>query len=136
MSAAGTGTAQIKLDAIGIDAICERIENGETYTEIAQSIGCNVAQVHRWINSDDDRAQASARARTASAEQWLDRGLAPLRDALQKNGDIDASAARAYAQECARRAAIRNPQYGDSTTIRGDSKQPLAVTITEVQAKL
>ena len=106
-------TANQRLDQIGIDAICSRIEAGETYSEIAKSLKIDYATMHRWINNDEDRHHASARARTASAEAWLDRGLATIATALRRDGGIDASAARAYAQECARRAAIRNPVYRD-----------------------
>ena len=45
-------------------------------------------------------------------DDLLDKGLAVIEASFPKGlGGIDASAARAYAQECARRAAIRNPQY-------------------------
>ena len=116
-----------KLEAIGIDAICERIEAGESQREIAASVGCDVTQVNRWLNSDE-HAQRSMRARIASAEAWLDRGLEAIASALRKDGGIDASAARAYAQECARRAAVRNPQYSDRQRheVTGANGSPLA----------
>jgi len=36
---------------------------------------------------------------------------------MSKSGDIDPHAARAFAQECARRASIRNPQYRERTSV-------------------
>ena len=111
-------TAQEKLEEIGIDAICARIENGETFSEIAKSVGCDISVVSRWLSSDETRYQLSARARALSAEAWLDRGLDPLRQALDKGGNIDAAAARAYAQECARRAALRNPAYREKSEVK------------------
>lgn len=105
--------ARDKLEAIGLEEILERIESGETYSEIARTTGVAVSSLHRWLNETQERTELSARARTKSAEAWLDRGLDVVASALPKDGNIDASAARAYAQECARRAAIRNPQYSE-----------------------
>jgi hypothetical protein len=48
-----------------------------------------------------------------SAESWLDRGLQALTAAASDNVEIQR--ARAIEQHCARRAAIRNPQYRDRT---------------------
>lgn len=103
-----------RLDAVGIEAICERIEAGETYRDLAASIGVGLWDVSKWLNTEKNQPQ-SARAREASAESWLDKGLDVISTALPKDGGIDASAARAYAQECARRAAIRNPKYRERT---------------------
>jgi hypothetical protein len=65
------------------------------------------------LSANAEIAERSARARSISAEAWLDRGLAAVESAMQKDGNVDATAAKAYAQECARRAAIRNPAYRD-----------------------
>lgn len=106
-----------KLETVGIDALCERISAGETYQEIADSLGIGVGTVHAFLHSTHEYAEKSARARTESAEAWLDRGLKPLGEALSKLSEIDAHAARAYEQACARRAAIRNPVYRDHTRV-------------------
>lgn len=103
-----------RLEAIGIEAICNRIQDGESDGEIAASIGMSKSTVNNWLNLDENIIQ-SARAREQSAESWLDKGLATISTALPKDGGIDSSAARAYAQECARRAAIRNPKYRDKS---------------------
>lgn len=102
------------LDGIGLEPICQRIENGESQAEIAKSLGVAPATLSAWLNRQE-HAERSARAREMSAESWLDRGLKALEDALDKDSGKDASAARAYAQECARRAAIRNPRYVERT---------------------
>ena len=103
--------------AAQIDEIIQRIESGESYSDIARSLSVNVSTVWRWCEADDETAQRSARAREKSAESWLDRGLAVIESSLSKSGDVDPSAARAFAQECARRAAIRNPQYRDKQDV-------------------
>lgn len=102
------------LDEIGLEAICERIEGGDSQAEIARSFGVSPSRLSAWLNREDN-AVRSARAREMSAESWLDRGLETLERALDKGGNTDAMAAKAYAQECARRAAIRNPKYVEKT---------------------
>lgn len=111
---------------LDLEAILERIEEGESQTDIAKSLGVGIATLSRFLNSDEN-AERSARARSYSAEAWLDKGLAVISSALDKQGGVDASAARAYAQECARRAAIRNPQYRDKVdqTISGPNGGPV-----------
>lgn len=108
------GEATAKMEAVGIEAICERIESGESQTEIAKSIGVSIGSLSTWLNQDQ-YAERSARAREKSAESWLDRGLYMIEQACDKTSGIDATAAKAYAQECARRAAIRNPRYVEKT---------------------
>jgi len=103
-----------QLDEVGLEPICQRIEGGESQAEIARSLGVSPSALSSWLNREEN-AERSARAREASAESWLDRGLETLERALNKGGNVDATAAKAYAQECARRAAIRNPRYVEKT---------------------
>ena len=94
--------AKAKMDALGLEGICSRIEQGHSMTEIAESLGTDVSQLCRYLDRSEQAIQRSARAMRRSAEAWLDRGLRAVQDALDKKGNIDPSAARAYAQECAR----------------------------------
>ena len=114
--------ARDKLEKVGIDAICERIESGEAFNEIAKAIGVNRNSLMDWIGADERRLSMSARAREASAEAWLERGRDTIASALLKSGDVDPSAARAYAQECARLAAIRNRHYRDKSELEHSGK--------------
>ena len=108
-------TSTEKLNSIGIEVICERISNGESDGEIAETLeGVSKWSLNQWLNRSENISQ-SARAREESAESWLDKGIKPLKDGLLKDAGYDAGMARAYAQECARRAAIRNPKYRDRT---------------------
>ena len=122
------------LEEIGIKAIAGRIEAGETISEISRSVGVSFGTLSTWLRSSDN-ADVSARAREASAEAWLDRGLETIASALDKEGGIDASAAKAYAQECARRAALRNPKYIEKTA--HDISGTLSLSISDAirQAK-
>ena len=96
-----------------LDAVLDRIMSGDSQAEIARDIGLSPARLSELLSADDEIAERSARARSISAEAWLDRGLAVIESSLKKEDGIDATAAKAYAQECARRAAIRNPTYSD-----------------------
>lgn len=96
-----------------LNAVLDRIMDGESQAEIARSIGLSPARISELLSANAEIAERSARARSISAEAWLDRGLAVIESSLKKEDGIDASAAKAYAQECARRAAIRNPAYSD-----------------------
>ncbi|MEI6569782.1 MAG: hypothetical protein WCR20_24105 [Verrucomicrobiota bacterium] len=114
-------TAAQKLDAVGIEAIASEIENGLTFGEIAGNHAVALTCLHDWLDKHPD---ISARAREKSAEAWLDRGLSVIESALRKTGGVDAGAARAYAQECARRASIRNSKYRDKIAVGGDADAP------------
>jgi len=96
-----------------LDAVLDRIMDGESQAEIARSLGITPGRLSQLLSADEEIAKRSAFARSMSAEAWLDRGLEAVASAMDKTGNIDASAARAFAQECARRAAIRNPAYSD-----------------------
>jgi transcriptional regulator with XRE-family HTH domain len=96
-----------------LDAVLDRIESGESQAEIARDLGMTPSTLSRMLSANEEISQRSAHARSISAEAWLDRGLRAIESAMDKTGNVDASAAKAYAQECARRAAIRNPAYRD-----------------------
>ena len=108
--------AKDSLEQVGIEMLCERIEAGESYRELAESLGIAVSTVHAYLCLPNN-LERSERARTKSAEAWLDRGLVMIESSLSKSGDVDPSAARAYAHECARRAAVRNPVYKDKAQV-------------------
>lgn len=102
------------LAATNFAQVCERIEAGQTQRELAKSLKVSVASLSNWLNRDDHRERYRS-ALLASAESWLDKGLEAVQMSLRKKGAIDPQAARAYAQECARRAALRNPRYVEKT---------------------
>ena len=110
---------------INIEEALQRIEAGESQREIA-SFGV-AGTLNEHLNKPEN-AERSARARSISAESWLDRGLAYV---LDENTDL--ARARIVAQECARRAAIRNPAYRESskTELTGANGGPVAFQAVE-----
>lgn len=93
-----------------LEAIWSRIESGDSQAEIARDLGVVPSTLSELLNKPE-HAERSARARELSAEAWLDRGLRALEEAPADSNEI--ARARAIAQECARRAAIRNPRYSE-----------------------
>lgn len=103
------------------DYALERIYEGDSFREIATTLGMTHGRISQILDRNEDAINRSARAMAASAEAWLDKGLAVVEDAIDNpsyQGDgKDSGASRAYAQECARRAAIRNPRYREKTGV-------------------
>jgi hypothetical protein len=120
-----------------MDRILEMIESGMSHTAVAAEFNVSRPSLHNYLNSEA-YADRSARAMAASAEAWLDKGLQAIEAAMLKAGPMDVQAARAYAQECARRAAIRNPQYREHTKVEhsGSVSRTDQLTTEELQAVL
>lgn len=109
----------------------ELVEQGLTYDEIALQMGVNRQTLMARLDELSDSAHM--RARSISAEAWLDRGLEKLQEALDKEGGIDASAARAYEQACARRAALRNPAYREKQQHEHSGKDGAPIQIERIE---
>ena len=100
--------------------ILDQIRDGKSHKEISTGLGVSHGTLCGWL-SQPEHFDQSARAMLASAEAWLDRGL----DAIEHNED--AHRGRYIAQECARRAGIRNMHYRERMGI--DAKVSASVTI-------
>lgn len=128
------------------DYALDRIYEGDSFTEIAKALGMTHGRISQILGRDEETANRSARAKAASAEAWLDKGLAAVHDAMSdpsyQGSGTDSGSARAYAQECARRAAIRNPAYREKTGVElsgpgGAPIRTIAATVTpEAAAQL
>jgi hypothetical protein len=112
---------QASATRFNLDDIVTRIETGQSFVQIAQELGTArshlYAMMARWSAQDSSARDRLDAAKQLSAEAWLDKGMDTLEQALRRDSGIDSTAARAYAQECARRAAIRNPQYRDKVDV-------------------
>lgn len=103
------------------DYAIERIYEGDSFREISQALGMTHGRISQILDRNEDAINRSARAMAASAEAWLDKGLTAVHDAMSdpayQGSGTDSGSARAFAQECARRAAIRNPKYREKTGV-------------------
>lgn len=65
--------AREKLDAIGIDAVCDAIGDGTPLRAIAQDAGVSIGSLLTWIESDADRSARVRDSRAAMAKYWDER---------------------------------------------------------------
>ena len=91
-------------------AILAEIRDGKTHREIAKRLKISHSTLCDWL-AKPDVSDLSARAMLDSAEAWLDRGL----EAVELTPD--ANRGRYIAQECARRAGLRNRYYRERMAI-------------------
>lgn len=109
-----------RLVSFGEDRIVEMIFSGSTQDEISKLVGVGVGSLNTWLHAVPERSARAREAMSASAEAWLDRGFDALNSAPPDNAEI--ARARAIEQHCARRAAIRNPKYGEKKSIEHSGK--------------
>jgi hypothetical protein len=135
--------AQDKLDAIGSEQIALRIANGETYREIAASAGVSLGLLCHWIEADDERRHACARAREVSAQAFEERAQEEIEGAQDQ---FELAKAKELAVHWRWRAKAVNPRrYGDKVAVGGADDLPpikslpddaLEAKIAALQAKL
>ena len=124
--------ARSLIEAQGEEAILAKINGGLAQSEVAAEIGVSVGSLNGWLHENPERSARVRVAMASSAETWLDRGYAALRDAPGENAEI--ARARAIEQHCARRAAIRDPKrYGDKLSIGGADYLPPIKTMTDAK---
>lgn len=122
-------TAAQKLDAVGIDAICERITKGESITAIAGSFGLDQGSLRYWIGSDASRSACAREARAITAGACDDEALQRIDEASDA---FELSKAKEAAHHLRWRASKIAPKdYGDKTTqeITGANGGPLDISL-------
>lgn len=102
-----------KLEELGIDAFCERIEAGDSQAAIARSLGISKALVTAWIDADPERSARVRESRTRSSESLYEIAHENIVAAADP---FELAKAKEEAQHLRRWAAIRNPVYGDKVS--------------------
>src|SRR6266704_182050 len=92
-----------KLEALGINAFCERIEEGESQASIARSLGISKARITEWLQADTERSARAREARTHSSESLYELAHTSITDAADS---FELAKAREEAQHLRRWAAI------------------------------
>jgi hypothetical protein len=114
--------AQDRLNALGTEGIAARIADGETYREIAASVGVGLGRLCAWIESDPERSQACARAREVSAQAFEERAQEEIQGARDQ---FELSKAKELAVHWRWRAKAVNPRrYGDKVAVGGADDLP------------
>lgn len=106
--------ARRKVDAAGIDWVCEQIGNGVSVQKIAQQLGVSLHTVIRWLSDDPTRLARVREVRTAMAQYWDEKAEAVLANAHSK---FELSKANSLAFHYRWRAAKVAPRdYGTTTS--------------------
>ena len=108
-------SAKEKLNALGVDGICEFISEGLTLTAIAQQIGVSIGSLIGWIEAEPERSARVREARSASARIWDEKAVEVIEDAADP---FELTKARELAQHYRWRASKTAPrEYGDRQQI-------------------
>lgn len=103
-----------RIEAFGIEAVCERLANGVTMTAIAQEIGVTVGKLSQWIASDEEHSARAREARIHAARIWDEKALSVIEQALDP---FELQRAKELAHHYRWRASKTAPkEYGDKVT--------------------
>ena len=105
------GEATNKLDAIGIESICEDIAEGHSLTFIARESGVSIGSLLTWIDATPERSARVREVRASMAKVWDEKA----EDAIKQAGeDFDLRKAKELAHHYRWRASkIAPKEYGD-----------------------
>ena len=121
------GEQKTKLDALGIDTVCERIEAGESVGAIADSLGIPKRTMWDWIDVDGARSARVRASREKSAEAEDDKAEAVLAVLKADSTPAEVARARELASHYRWRASKRNPKtYGDKLDLNHSGKVELS----------
>lgn len=112
-------SAREKLDAFGIDAVCEGILHPKPMHQIAEEIGVSQGSLIAWIGADVERSARAKEARTQTAQMWDEKATRVVEEAMD---NFELAKARELAQHYRWRASKIAPRdYGDKVAIGGAS---------------
>ena len=123
------GSAQKKLNAIGIDAICEHIGDGKSLTSIAREADVSIGSLTAWLNADAERSARAREVRADTARLWDEKAEEEIRRATDP---FELGIARELAHHYRWRAAKIAPrEYGDKlqSEVTGADGAPFAIQI-------
>ena len=103
-----------RIEAFGIEAVCERLANGVTMTAIAEEIGVTVGKLSQWIASDEEHSARAREARIHAARIWDEKALSVIE---QARDPFELQRAKELAHHYRWRASKTAPKdYGDKVT--------------------
>lgn len=135
-----------RLEAIGIDAVCERVANCDFLENIAQDCGVSRGSLVKWLSSDAHNA-VYARAREAQADKMAE-DILSIADDGKSDTYVDADGKVCTDQEVIARSRLRvdarkwlaskmaPKKYGEKLAIGGADDLPAIqsqTTLTDEQ---
>ena len=108
--------AQDKINAHGLDAVCNDILNGKSLREIARNLGVDIARLCRWKAQPQHSARVSD-AMAATAELWDQVAVEGIERATDT---FELAKAKEIAHHYRWRASKIAPKlYGDKQSVEG-----------------
>lgn len=108
------GEQSSKLEILGIDGVCDRIEKGNSIGQIADSMGIPRRTAWNWIDADMARSARVRESLKKSATEYDDKAERVLAALKPKSTKAEIARARELAQHYRWRASKRNPKdYGE-----------------------
>lgn len=109
--------ARERLDAYGIDALCEAVCSAASLTGIANELGVSIGALLNWIDAEDERSARVREARASMAKVWDEKAEDEIRWAKD---EFNLKKARELAQHYRWRASKIAPRdYGDRVEVKG-----------------
>ena len=119
--------AKARIDAIGIDALAQKIADGMSMTGIAAEVGVSIGTLLVWVDQDPERSARAREARIMSARIWDERAEAGIESA---SDPFELSRAKELAHHYRWRASKIAPrEYGDkvSAEVTGADGGPVQI---------
>lgn len=125
------GEATKKLEAYGIDAICEDVIGGEMLTDCARRLGVGIATLLTWINADPERSARAREARRLSAHAHEERAHQGIEDAKDP---FELARAKELAHHIRWKASMIAPrEFGAKLALGGSDDLPPLKGISDEQ---
>lgn len=126
-----------RLDAIGIEVICEHVSNGDSLRSWSIANGFAQSSVLLWIDADRARAEQYARAREDRADLVFESLDDVSAEAVAAENAVKVAGLRLKADNIKWKLARMSPKkYGDKIQHSGDSEAPLVFTLTSTDARI
>lgn len=124
------GEQQAKLTDLGIDFICDRIENGDSVAQLATTLKMTRQTLWNWIDADVGRSARVRESLKRSAIEYDDKAELVLKNLPKDATNAQIMQARELASHYRWRASKRDPKaYGDKLGLSGE----LEVKMTDDQ---
>lgn len=106
--------ARTKLDALGIDAVCDAIGSANSLTQIARENGVSIGSLLTWIEADPDRSARVKDSRSVMARYWDEKAETCIAEAPD---EFELKRAKELSHHYRWRAAKIAPrEYGEKVT--------------------
>lgn len=116
-------TAMEKLDAYGLDQVCESIVTGCTLTFVAADAGVSLTSLLTWVEANPERSARVREARAATGRLWDEKAETEIREATD---EFELKKAKELAHHFRWRASkIAVKEYGDKIQHANDPDNPM-----------